>query len=64
MQDDDLQKPARRSLLSGLFLGAAAATTAGLSSRAVEAAPVEAGEASDGFRETEHVRRYYESADD
>jgi len=64
MQDSDLQKPARRNLLRGLFLGAAAATTAGLSSRAVKAASDDTGDTSGEFRETEHVRRYYESADD
>ncbi len=64
MRDKDLEKPARRNLLKGLFFGAAAATTAGLSSGAAQAASPEAEDATGGYRESDHVRRYYELADD
>jgi hypothetical protein len=64
MKDKELEKPARRNLLKGLFLGAAAATTAGLSSGTPQAASSEAEDASGGYRETDHVRRYYALADD
>jgi hypothetical protein len=64
MKDSDLEKPARRNLLRGLFLGAAAASTAGLTSGAAQAASPETDDASGGYRESEHVQRYYALADD
>jgi len=64
MTDRDLEKPARRDLLKGLFLGAAAATTAGLASGTAQAAAPEADDAAGGYRESDHVRRYYALADD
>jgi len=64
MSDKELEKPARRDLLKSLFLGAAAAGAAGMSSGAVRAATPEPEEASSGYRESEHVLRYYELADD
>lgn len=64
MKDNDLEKPARRNLLRGLFLGAAAAGAAGLTSGTAQAASPETDDASGGYRETDQVRRYYDSADD
>ncbi len=65
MKDSDLEKPARRNLLRGLFLGAAAAGAAGLASGTAQAAsPKAEDDASGSYRETDHVRRYYESAKD
>ncbi|HUT49669.1 MAG TPA: hypothetical protein VM325_10025 [Alphaproteobacteria bacterium] len=64
MKDSDLEKPARRNLLRGLFLGAAAATTAGLTSGTAQAASPETDDASGGYQDSDHVRRYYALADD
>jgi hypothetical protein len=62
MKDRKLDKPARRELLKGAALGAAAVTTAGLASGAAAADVPEAESDGAGYRETAHVRRYYELA--
>ena len=59
MDERELDKPTRRNLLKGLFVGAAAATTAGLTSGVAQAAQPETEEETAGYRETDHVRRYY-----
>jgi hypothetical protein len=64
MKETDLEKPARRDLLRGLLLGAAAATAASTASGTAQAASPETEDASGGYRESDHVRRYYETADD
>jgi hypothetical protein len=64
MKDSDLEKPARRNLLRGLFLGAAAAGAAGLTSGTAQAASPETEDAAGGYTESDHVRRYYDLADD
>lgn len=64
MKDRKLDKPARRELLKSIALGAAAATTAGLASGAAKAGAPEAETDGASYRETDHVRRYYELARD
>jgi hypothetical protein len=64
MKETDLEKPARRNLLKGLLFGAAAASAAGTATGAAQAASPETDDASGGYRESDHVRRYYELADD
>ena len=56
------KKPARRSFLAGLGLAAAASVAAKLSSKTTapdlaETAPAEPE--GDGYRLTEHVKKYY-----
>ncbi len=62
MKDRKLDKPARRELLKSVALGAAAVTTAGLASGAAAAGVPEAETDEAGYRETDHIRRYYELA--
>ncbi len=62
MKDRKLDKPARRELLKSVALGAAAVTTVGLVSGAAAAGVPEAETEGAGYRETEHIRRYYELA--
>jgi len=62
MKDRKLDKPARRALLKNVVLGAAAVTTAGLASGSATAAAPETGTDGADYRETDHVRRYYETA--
>ncbi len=62
MEDRKLDKPARRALLKNVVLGAAAVTTAGLASGAATAGAPDAGADGADYRETDHVRRYYEAA--
>ena len=45
-----------------MALGAAAASTAGLAATAAEADTPEDGTEQAGYRETDHVRRYYDLA--
>jgi hypothetical protein len=56
--------PARRSFLKALPLGAIAVVAGGAAT--AEAAPAAAvapvAAASQGYRETEHIRRYYQTA--
>jgi hypothetical protein len=62
MKDRKLDRPARRELLKSVVLGAAAVTTAGLASGTAKAAAPEAASDEADYRETDHVRRYYELA--
>ncbi len=64
MKDRKLDKPARRELLKSAALGAAAVTTAGLASGAAAAGVPKAETDGAGYRETDHIRRYYELARD
>ncbi|MHA1535928.1 MAG: formate dehydrogenase [Alphaproteobacteria bacterium] len=64
MEDRKLDKPARRELLKSAALGAAAVTTVGLASGAALAGVPEDESKGAGYQETDHVRRYYESARD
>lgn len=63
MKDQEPKQPSRRSLLKTLALGAAAAGTAGMTAGAAKAAPAQSGARQEaGYRETDHVRRYYQTA--
>lgn len=64
MKDRKLDKPARRELLKSVALGAAAATAVGLTTGAARAGVPEAEKDEAGYRETDHIRRYYELARD
>ena len=56
--------PSRREFIktAGLGVGVAAVTTGVLSAGEAAAAPSLKDEKTTGYRETEHVRKYYESA--
>lgn len=56
--------PRRRGFLKALPLGALAAAVggAGAAEPVASAAPTPATQASGGYRETEHIRRYYRTA--
>jgi hypothetical protein len=63
--DDNLPDPARRSLLKAAPLGALAVVAA--RAGAVEATPAPAAAPAEpaqpkGYHETEHIRRYYQTA--
>lgn len=62
MTDDDTKRRSRRDLLKTMALGAAAASTAGLATTAANADVPEGTADEAGYRETDHVRRYYELA--
>ena len=47
---------------AGLGVGVAAVTSGVLSARTAEASSLVLTEKGSGYRETEHVRKYYESA--
>ncbi|WP_394204248.1 twin-arginine translocation signal domain-containing protein [Shewanella waksmanii] len=52
----------RRQLLKALALGSAAGAVATVSGQAVAATPsIEPTAKGDGYRETDHVRSYYDS---
>jgi len=61
---DDTPDPARRSLLKAAPLGALAVVAAGAAKAesAPPAPPPPAPETARGYRETEHIRRYYATA--
>ncbi|MCS0580528.1 formate dehydrogenase [Massilia pinisoli] len=65
MNDDKQPDPARRSLLKAAPLGALAIAAAARA-RAPEAPPAPAtpagGQKTQGYHETEHIRRYYRTA--
>jgi hypothetical protein len=65
MDNDKQPDPARRSLLKAAPLGALAVAAAARARApeppAAPAAPVDA-EKAQGYRETEHIRRYYRTA--
>jgi len=56
--------PSRRDFIktAGLGAGIAAVTSGVLSASAAEASPLVSTEEKLGYRETEHVKKYYESA--
>ena len=56
--------PSRRDFIktAGLGVGIAAVTSGVLSASAAEASPLVSTEEKSGYRETEHVKKYYESA--
>jgi nitrous oxide reductase len=63
--DDKVPDPARRSLLKAAPLGALAVVA--VRAGAAEAAPAPAAAPAEpaqpkGYRETEHIRRYYQTA--
>lgn len=63
MKDQEPKQRSRRDLLKTLALGAAAASAAGMTAGAAKAASAPSGARDEaGYRETEHVRRYYETA--
>jgi hypothetical protein len=56
--------PSRRDFIktAGLGVGVAAVASGVLSASGAEASPLVLTEETSGYRETEHVRKYYESA--
>lgn len=54
--------PARRSFLKAAPLGALAVVAGGAEAEAPAPAPGAAPQAKRGYHETEHIRRYYETA--
>lgn len=63
MSEKKLQSPKRREFLKTAAFGAGAAAAAtGLTATAASADTPEDGQKAAGYRETEHVRRYYELA--
>lgn len=63
MNQKKLKSPNRREFLKTAAFGAGAAAAAtGLTATAVSAETIVDGQESAGYRETEHVRRYYELA--
>lgn len=62
MKSKDKEAPARREFLKLAGLGTGAAVAAGLSSGVARAAAPEVEKTEAGYRETDHVRRYYELA--
>jgi len=64
MSDKKSDAPSRRDFLktAGLSAGAAVVTGGVLSAGVVNAAPSLKNEKTTGYRETEHVKKYYESA--
>ncbi|MDX6752254.1 twin-arginine translocation signal domain-containing protein [Geminicoccaceae bacterium 1502E] len=61
-RDSDKQTRARRNFLKLASLGAAASTVAAVAGRPAEAADPAAAKAHGSYRETPHVRKYYELA--
>ena len=59
MKDDGSKRRSRRDLLKTIALGAAAASTAGVTATAAQADAPEGAADQDGYRETDYVRRYY-----
>lgn len=63
MDQKKLKSPNRREFLKTAAFGAGAAAAAtGLTAATVSAETVVEGQESAGYRETEHVSRYYELA--
>jgi nitrous oxide reductase len=61
MTDNKTPKsPTRREFFKTAGLGAAAGAVAGLGAEPVPAQAADAVPESQGYRETEHVKRYYE----
>jgi hypothetical protein len=56
--------PTRRDFIktAGLGVGVAAVANGVLSASAAKATPLVSTEKNSGYRETEHVKKYYESA--
>jgi hypothetical protein len=56
--------PSRRDFIktAGLGVGVAAVASGVLSASAAEGSPLVSTEEKSGYRETEHVKKYYESA--
>ena len=63
MNEKKLESPNRREFLKTAAISAgAAAAASGLTATAASADATEDGQKSAGYRETDHVRRYYELA--
>lgn len=62
MKSKDKDAPARRDFLKMAGVGAGAMVAGSLSAGAAKAAAPKEEQAETGYRETDHVRRYYELA--
>ncbi len=59
---EDLKSPERREFFRKAGLGAGAAVAAAATASTAAAAPADEAQGKLGYRETEHVKTYYDSA--